>query len=253
MSLAHPLITWVTPKDGSATALWHYDHQYDCAVFRMKFVNVLEPLDVQTGRIAAMAAAGKTVAALLEDGTVLIMDEKLNTLEKFTGGGIAAQKPLLIAGRGDRYLCCINGTQVLEIGDKIKTPEVLIDSESSPITALTSGGQTVAYGTAAGEIKLMQAGRELRSGQAGWRKPVRCLCLAEDNTVWAVAGAGAGHLFRFAAADSEPVSYETPAANFPYWWVGYEVDHIAPGPGGCLYLAETGRLAHLLIFYPDER
>ncbi|MDY6914399.1 MAG: hypothetical protein SVT52_08090, partial [Planctomycetota bacterium] len=246
------LITWVTPKDGSATALWHYDHQHDCMVFRMKFANVLEPFDVQIGRVAAMAASGKTVAALLEDGAVLILDEKLNTLEKFTGGGIASQKPLLICGRGDRYLCCINGTEVLEISNKTKTPEILIDSKSSPITALASGGEIVAYGTEAGEIKVIKGGGELRSGKAGWRKPVRCLCLTEDGTAWAVAGAGVGHLFRFAAADSEPVSYQTPAANFPYWWVGYEVDHIAPGPGGCLYLAETGRLAHLLIFYPDK-
>jgi len=59
-------------------------------------------------------------------------------------------------------------------------------------------------------------------------------------------------MFRLSQTDASPVSYGTVAASFPYWWVGYEINHMASGTNGIIYLAETGRLAHLFIFYPDN-
>lgn len=245
------LIVWITPSDGNATQAWSYAPEYDASMFRVKLVNRLIPIDQDFGRVVKMAASGGVIACLCADGQLHLRDEKtLDVLKSWTVAPAGCEH-MLIAPMRDRQFAFTTGGEIKTVCPQTTEPRSIFGSDSAHVTALAAGADRIAFGLSDGTIGDIVGGQIIRKEKAGWQRPVRCLCITDDGTIWGVAGTGVGHLYRFAANDQAPVSYETPATSYPYWWVGYEINHLAPAPRGAIYMGETGRLAHLFIYYPD--
>lgn len=140
----------------------------------------------------------------------------------------------------DRRLPC-------ELGREFKTVvDALVPGPDGHIYGGTSDGFVFRFHP--GTLKITNLGKPL------WQYRIRGLAFSQDGDLWGVGGerGGAARLFVYRTAEG---GYENlgllDVNRSPYYaWLAYEVETMAAGPDGTIFIGESGRISHLYLLYP---
>ncbi len=211
-------------------------------------------VDPATGKIYAL---GRRSSALFEIDPGAGGVRRLTEIE-----GAGKSNALVLDGRGHlfgsgqnghlfRYTISPGSAEVLDL--QLPSPrgmEFLNHLDS----AVLDGGRTIFGGTTLGTIfRLDTASLSI----TGYGRPVsdhriRALAMGKNGTVYGAAGSPGknSHLFRWDPRTGEVKDLGLPMVHFPKNWVCYDISALAAGPNGEIYIGESERVSHLLIYYP---
>jgi len=109
-------------------------------------------------------------------------------------------------------------------------------------------------GTTLGTIFRLDA-RDL--GLVGYGRPladhrIRAFVPGKDGRIYGAAGSPGknSHLFRLDPRTGEVKDLGIPMVHFPRNWICYDISALAAGPNGEIYIGESERVSHLMIYYP---
>jgi hypothetical protein len=211
-------------------------------------------LDPGTGRIFAL---GRRSSALFEIDSRASSIRRLAEIE-----GAAKSNALAVDGRGHLLGSGKNGhlfrftisTGALEILDlQLPSPKGM-EFLNHLDAAVGDGRDAIFAGTTLGTIfRLDPASLAL----VGYGRPVsdhriRALALGGGGIVYGAAGSPGKncHLFRWRPETGEVKDLGLPMVHFPKNWVCYDISALAAGPNGEIYIGESERVSHLMIYYP---
>ncbi|NLE75589.1 MAG: hypothetical protein GX605_02405 [Chloroflexi bacterium] len=123
------------------------------------------------------------------------------------------------------------------------------------LDALLAVGQGLLFGSAAADGILFTLDLEQRQirplGKPGRASRVRALTQSGAVLYGFVGEPGwVGRLFQVDLQGHTIHDLGLPRAMFPKEWAAYDVEAMAAGPDGEIYLGESGRLGHLMVYRP---
>jgi hypothetical protein len=208
-------------------------------------------------------AAGILYALGRQSSALFEIDPGAGSVRRLAGiEGGARSNAVVLDGRGHLFGSCKNGHLFryaispgsLEILDlQLPSPKGM-EFLNHLDAAVSGGGGTIFAGTTLGTIFRLETS-PLRL--TGYGRPVsdhriRALALGGDGIVYGAAGSPgrSSHLFRCDPRTGEVKDLGLPMVHFPKNWVCYDISALAAGPNGEIYIGESERVSHLLIYYP---
>jgi outer membrane protein assembly factor BamB len=211
-------------------------------------------LDPASGKIYAL---GRRSSALIEVDTAAGTARRLVEIE-----GAGKSNALVIDGCGQifgssknghlfRYAIASGALDILDL--QLPSPrgmEFLNHLDS----AVLGGREAIFAGTTLGTIFRLdpEPPRVIGYGRPLSDHRIRALAYGKDGIVYGAAGSPGknSHLFRWNPETGEVKDLGLPMVHFPKNWICYDISALAAGPNGEIYIGESERVSHLMIYYP---
>lgn len=202
-------------------------------------------------------ALGRASSALFE------IDPGAGTVRRLAGiDGAARSNAIVLDGQGHIFGSCKNG-HLFRYAISPGSLEILDLQLPSPRgmeflnhldAAVSDGGGTIFAGTTLGTIFRLETSplKIIGYGRPVSDHRIRALALGLDGIVYGAAGRPGrnAHLFRFDPRTGEVKDLGLPMVHFPKNWVCYDISALTAGPNGEIYIGESERVSHLMIYYP---
>ncbi len=214
-------------------------------------------IDAATGKIYAV---GRESSALFEVDAEAGAVRRLAEIE-----GAGKSNALVLDGRGNifgsgknghlfRYATSPGSLDILDL--QLPSPKGM-EFLNHLDSAVLGGGEMIFAGTTLGtlfrldtsSLKILGYGRPLPDHR------IRALALGRDGVIYGAAGSPGKncHLFRWDPRTGEVKDLGIPMVHFPKNWVCYDISALAAGPNGEIYIGESERISHLMIYYPPAK
>jgi hypothetical protein len=247
--------------------VFRYDPRGEFSVIWKSEVRPVEFPGLGLGEDAACGvvepASGKVYAVGRESSALFELGPGAGTVRRLAGiEGAARSNALVLDGRGHLFGSCKNGHLFryaispgsLEILDlQLPSPKGM-EFLNHLDAAVPDGGGTIFAGTTLGTIFRLETSplKIIGYGRPVSDHRIRALTLGLDGIIYGAAGSPGRntHLFRFDPRTGEVKDLGLPMVHFPKNWVCYDISALAAGPNGEIYIGESERISHLMIYYP---
>jgi hypothetical protein len=247
--------------------LFRYDPRGEFSVIWRYEVNAIDSPGLGLGEDAAAgaidSATGKIYALGRRSSVLFEVDPGAGAVRRLAEIADAGRSNALVVDGGGhlfgsgknghvfRYDTASGRLEVLDI--QLPSPKGMeflnhLDSAVSDGRGAIFGGTTLGtiFRLDPGSLEVTGYGRPLPDHR------IRALALGRDGFVYGAAGSPGRncHLFRLGPRSGEVKDLGIPMVHFPKNWVCYDISALAAGPNGEIYIGESERVSHLMIYYP---
>jgi outer membrane protein assembly factor BamB len=249
---------------------FRYDPRGEFSVIWKSEVRPIEFPGIRLGEDAACGivepGSGKVYAVGRESSALFEIDPGAGAIRRLAGiEGAGRSNAIVLDGHGHifgsgknghlfRYAISSGSLETLDL--QLPSPKGM-EFLNHLDAAVTDGGGTIFAGTTLGTIfrldvlslKIIGYGRPLSDHR------IRALAPGKDGSVYGAAGSPGrnSHLFRWDPGTGEVKDLGLPMVHFPKNWVCYDISALAAGPNGEIYIGESERISHLMVYYPPAR